>query len=565
LKALQRIIDAHVQSPRGQEGGLAPAGLDCAALKLSLPISRWALLTASILLLSCFLPFSGLAQGATRAKPEYLFYESEDMRGFATQPNGEPVLNPSWLNLPQSKARGWDMNGTGTSAEWTQGGESGWNSAAASAEETHATIYQDLEIPRAGNYRLWVRYADWANKTETFSVVISQEGREVFRHEFGTIDRVDAHDEVSMYWQWAFTWDNAAAQLAKGSARVSIAIEKASQARRQVDCFLLTNDAAFVPMGRSKPDFAGMRYLREWSNDHSPLSSLLQPRSIATAVSWQRPKIAGRDFLMPWNIAPEFWKLYDEPVSERPLFPFNAEPLDQFLQKYKGVQEVPLFSSKLVVPVVYINDLAQYLKENSPFLRYVRETKTPFAILINYGSSQMSDEDGRAAWKLLNGELKDQFLGWISGESIGHVFADAPQHLKVSGTMSRRELLDTYHTFYTDALARKWAGIFHTDTGAMCSRCALHLRAEPRDSSAGGSFITTHLISVTPRPLLPRRKTLLGRIIFFTRVTARRWARRYPGTGKVITSITCRAPPRFTWSKVAISFSNPALVTTTFN
>src|SRR4029079_5123475 len=56
---------------------------------------------------------------------EYLWYETEDMRGFATQPNGEPVLNPSWLNLPRAKAPGWDMNGTGTSAEWTPGGESG--------------------------------------------------------------------------------------------------------------------------------------------------------------------------------------------------------------------------------------------------------------------------------------------------------------------------------------------------------------------------------------------------------------------------------------------------------
>ena len=28
----------------------------------------------------------------------------------------------------------------------------------------------------------------------------------------------------------------------------------------------------------------------------------------------------------------------------------------------------------------------------------------------------MNAEDGKAVWQLLNGELKDQFLGWISGE-----------------------------------------------------------------------------------------------------------------------------------------------------
>ena len=51
---------------------------------------------------------------------------------------------------------------------------------------------------------------------------------------------------------------------------------------------------------------------------------------------------------------------------------------------------MPLFQSKLVVPVVYINNVPEYLKEGSPFLRYLRETKVPFAILINYGAAQLN-------------------------------------------------------------------------------------------------------------------------------------------------------------------------------
>src|SRR6185312_3264349 len=139
------------------------------------PMSRFRRLAILAFLL---LSYQTFAQTTNPPQPEYLWYETEDMRGFATQPNGEPVLNPSWLNLPRAKAPGWDMNGTGTSAEWTQGGESGWNSAAASADETNATIYQDIEIPRVGKYVIWVRYADWADKTENFSVIISQEGRD---------------------------------------------------------------------------------------------------------------------------------------------------------------------------------------------------------------------------------------------------------------------------------------------------------------------------------------------------------------------------------------------------
>src|SRR5262249_36778895 len=155
------------------------------------------------------------------------------------------------------------------------GGESEWNSAAASADETRATIYQDFEVPRAGQYIFWVRYADWANKTENFTVKIAQEDLVIFSHEFGGKDLVDPHDETSMYWGWAFTWDSDAVRLKKGPARVSIEIEKAAGARRHVDCFLLTNDLEFKPTGRQKPDFAAMRYLRTWATDRKRLPSLL--------------------------------------------------------------------------------------------------------------------------------------------------------------------------------------------------------------------------------------------------------------------------------------------------
>src|SRR4029079_5406179 len=112
---------------------------------------------------------------AASPQPEYLWYEAENMRGFATNQRGEPMLNPSWLNLPKAKAPGWGINGPGVSAEWSQGGESEWNSAAASADESDAALYQDLEVPRAGDYKVWVRYADWANKTERFVVRIEQQ------------------------------------------------------------------------------------------------------------------------------------------------------------------------------------------------------------------------------------------------------------------------------------------------------------------------------------------------------------------------------------------------------
>ena len=416
--------------------------------------------------------------------PEYLWYETENMRGLTETSRHEPLLNPAYLELPAAKAPGWSINGPGVSAEWTQGGESEWNSVTAAADETRGAIWQDIEVPRDGEYKIWVRYADWGNKTESFVARITQQGREVARHEFGARDVIDPHDEVSMYWGWAFTWDGAAAKLAKGPARISIELEKSAQAVRQIDCVLVTNDLTYVPQGRRKPDFAAMRYLRDWAGTRAPLSPLIDAATrIDVPRSWARPKVAGRDFVMPWNIAKEFWQIYDKPAGERPLYPFNAEPVDEFVKAYSGKRAVPIFASKLVVPTVYINDLPELLKDGSAFRRYLTETKSPFAVLINYGAANFaSDADAQAAWKLLNGELRDQFLGWISGESIGFVWGEAPQYLKITPDMTRTQLLDAHRTFYTDALSRKWSAMFKTQTGPMWDKMI------PAQSTSSTSF-----------------------------------------------------------------------------
>lgn len=463
------------------------------------------------------------------------------MRGFTTGKLGAPVLNPSYLNLSADKVPGWGMNGPGVSAEWTQGGESEWNSAAASADETKATIYQDLEVPRAGRYMLWVRYAEWPVKTENFTITIAQNNEQVFRREFGAGDIVDRYDEMVLYWGWAFTWDFGHATLTKGPARVSINIEKTATARRHVDCFVLTNDLGYVPTDREKPDFAAQRYLRTWSNKKGkPLTSLLTGEPPLTVPDlWLRPKLAGRDFLMPWNIAKEFWPLLNKPAEERPLYPFNAEPIEAFIAKYKGARDVPLFQSKLVVPVIYINNVPEYLKEDSQFLRYLRETKVPFGILINYGSAAMKEEEGRAAWQLLNGELKEQFLGWISGESVGYVWDFAPAELKITPSMTRRQLLDAHKDFYSQALARKWRQIFHTETGPMWDKL---IPAQSTSSISFAHALTNwgvNLLGMETAAVMP----MTGMRIAFSRGAARQFGGAFlyyhaPNFGDTATTFT---------------------------
>jgi hypothetical protein len=436
--------------------------------------------TALLVILSA-LPPPALAQPARTADAagtaarhsEYLWYEAENMGGLSLDARNEPRLNPVWQNLPREKAPGWGINGPGVSAEWTQGGESEWNSVAASPDETRAMLFQEVTIPRDGVYRVWARYADWANKSENFTVRLTQQGREVFRHEFGAADRVDPHDEVSMYWGWSFAWDGShAAPLRKGAARLSVEVERAAGAHRQVDCVLLTDDAGYRPEGRRKPPFAAQRVLGEWASKRTPLTPLLDnsARGADVPAAWRRPPLASRDFLVPWNITEKFWELYPKPPEERPLYPFNAEPPDLFVETYKGARDVPIFSSPLVVPVVYINELPKHLKEGSAFLDFLRKTRSPFAVKINYGAAAFDGEGGRFALDLLNGELRGQFVGWISGESIGYVYEAVAARLTLTPDMSRRQMFDAYRAAYTRALEEKWSATFRAPAGAMWDR-----------------------------------------------------------------------------------------------
>src|SRR5256885_358915 len=149
----------------------------------SLRVSRKRVIRPVILAtLGFLLVATSAAQAPTPpTNSEYLWYEAENMRGLtASSSLHDPLLNPSYLDFPASKTPGWCISGPGVSAEWSQGGESEWNSVAASVDETHATMWQDVEVPRAGEYKVWISYAEFANKTENFVVRVTQQRREAF-------------------------------------------------------------------------------------------------------------------------------------------------------------------------------------------------------------------------------------------------------------------------------------------------------------------------------------------------------------------------------------------------
>src|SRR5262249_37314967 len=79
----------------------------------------------------------------------------------------------------------WGLAGPGWAAEWNQGGESGFLSIACSAEDDHAVVTREVEVPVAGDWVLWVRYGDWREATERFQVRIEQAGAAAQEARFG--------------------------------------------------------------------------------------------------------------------------------------------------------------------------------------------------------------------------------------------------------------------------------------------------------------------------------------------------------------------------------------------
>ena len=106
-----------------------------------------------------------------------------------------------WPGPGASKPTGsWGVAGPGISAEWSQGGESEWNSMGAPAEEKSAKCQRDFVVPRDGTYRVWVRYVDHRGKAEPFRVRIEQAGKAVLDGELGVRPVVPSGDEYQLWW-----------------------------------------------------------------------------------------------------------------------------------------------------------------------------------------------------------------------------------------------------------------------------------------------------------------------------------------------------------------------------
>lgn len=374
--------------------------------------------------------------------------------------------NFSFFQDAQQTRGSWSLAGPDVAAAWTQGGESEFLSVAARADEAgEVSMSRNVEVPSAGQYALWVRYADYRGKPETFGVRV-QQGTKIWSHVFGQTPIVDELDPMKLLWDWSFAWDSAPVPLEKGVARVEIYTTGPPGARRQIDCLCLTTDAAYRPAGRDKPDAAAWKTLRALKSADTTNAASFPVAPLTVPVSW---KIADGPPHFVWNIGQPWLDELKKPAAERVEPPFSVDPplLGNFLTTFAG-KAPPVYSHALSGPTPHISVYPAALAPDSAFSEWlVRHPKQKFAILLNYGEPAWPQGADRAAIRANLRRFENQFVGYIAGENIAYAPVDtAGLETKVRAAKSRAEVLAALREVHTAATIKKFSDYYGAPVGA---------------------------------------------------------------------------------------------------
>jgi len=289
--------------------------------------------------------------------------------------------NFSFQDPAKTTKGSWSLSGPGVAAEWTQGGESEFMSIAARADEPEGTtVSREIEVPADGSYTLWVRYADYRNKTERFGIRISQ-GRENFSHVFGEKAVVDELDPMKLIWDWSFAWDAVSAKLANGKAKVEIYTAGTSEARRQIDLIVLTTDEKYKPNGREKPDAPIWALMREMKSGNAVEAIVRQRRTYDAPKEWT---VSNRPPAFVWNVGEQWMDELKKPDGLQSAFGVDPPLLKDFLAAYRG-KEIPVFGQTLSGPSWGISNYPAMFADGSPFLAWLEKNPHKrFSLMLNY-------------------------------------------------------------------------------------------------------------------------------------------------------------------------------------
>lgn len=441
-------------------------------------------------------PVGVLVVSATfAAAGESLWIEAEHLQGIRGYcwPMGPAAIKTTKGN--------WGLSGPGWAAEWNQGGESGFLSIAAGADDDHAVVSKTVEIPVDGEYFVWVRYGDWREKTERFQIKLEQAGAAAWTGKFGENPVIEEDNEMKLYWGWAFGWDHRAAKLKKGPVKLSLETTTKDPEPRQVDVIVLTTDAAYRPRVKERPTNPTWQVLDDIRAARTkPPEKLLtlaeldgdSPKSDDAAASfwsvkplarnraadainpaWRMKTFNDKGFLYLWNTGadkPYNW-LSDDP--KRVLYPYSVadeETRKEFEQKYGGQKDVPIFADPRVVPTfhgvgagIFATDAKSgaVLEPGKRFARWLDQNPGRcWGMMMNYHPGVPVGDQGQA----LFAKYRDRFVGSVSGESIGYFYVDPKvMQAATAGAKTRRQLVEAFSTPSLAKNVEKYRAVYGKD------------------------------------------------------------------------------------------------------
>jgi hypothetical protein len=442
------------------------------------------LIRHSIFALTLLTVFAGLLPAG-----ETIWLEAEHLdgvRGYCW-PMGRPEMK---------KTDGhWGLSGPGWAAEWNQGGESGFLSIATAADDDRAAATKTLEVPAAGEYRLWVRYGDWREQTERFQVRLEQAGQPPIELRFGEQPRVEEDNEMKLYFGWAFAWDGQPMKLTKGPAKLSLVSTTKDPQPRQIDVIVITSDAEFRPLIKERPANPTWELLDSWREGLRrglrPLSRKAAPTlaedgksadGIGTvpatvADSWKIRNFADKGFRYLWNVshtnAAETW-LSDKP--DRVKFPYNIideTVREEFEKKYAARDDVPIFSDPRITPTfhgvgagVFATDAATgEVNATGKLLDKWLDAHPDraWAMMMNYHPGAPIGEQGVALFQ----KHRNRYVGSISGESLGYFYPpENEMKAAVAGAQTRRQLVEAFSPLSLKYNADKYRAVYGKDLDA---------------------------------------------------------------------------------------------------
>src|SRR5262245_50635856 len=369
----------------------------------------------------------------------------------------------------------WGLSGPGWAAEWNQGGESGFLSIAAGADDDKAIAAKPIEVPIDGDYAVWVRYGDWREKTERFQIQIEQAGGKPWLGKYGDKPVVEEDNEMKLYFGWAFGWAKQQATLKKGPAKLSLMTTTKDPVPRQVDVIVLTTDADYRPRIKERPKNHAWDVLQGYRKSlPADLEPLARNRpSAALPDSWKLRTFKDKGFLYLWNTSPDKpanW-LSDEP--NRVLHPYNVNDKDtreEFEKKYGGKKDVPIFGDARVVPTfhgagaaIFATDpkTGDVLPTGQKLAKWLDEhPERNWAMMMNYIGPKKVDEKGQQ----LLAKYRDRFVGSISGENLGYFDVNAKAMQEATAKIEkRRELAEVISKLSLEANAAKYRAVYGKD------------------------------------------------------------------------------------------------------